>query len=493
MRRVNKVLLLYPPTTIGKKHSAKMHALPLGVASIASILKNDYQVSVLDATMEGYQQDVTVEQNSKFMRFGLSFEEIQSRIMAFAPDFVGISCLLSLQYPTVEKICQDIKKINKNIYVAIGGPHPSSLARRIMENDRNVDFVVIGEGEYSMRELLAAINQGEGFCAIDGLAFRKDDKVFLNPKTKFIEDLDEIPFPDRELFPLEKYKSMFSFWGLYHKGKSFASLLTSRGCSAGCIYCQSSLHWGSRFRARSVQNVLKEMEGLLENNINVFYFADDNLTQDTGRAKTLFREIIRQRLDISWIAPHGMSVWTLDDEMISLMKESGCLEVTFGIESGNQDVLSKIIKKPLDLKHVEKIVKAAKKNKINTNAFFVFGFPGETKEDIRQTVAFARRLNLDRAFFFSATPFPGTELHKICLEKGYIQPDYDAVYNEIFSPKFETPEFTKKYLEKILSRCYMFKMLTDFLFRPLSFVSIWGPVIKSKLSNLFKRKYRRNP
>jgi anaerobic magnesium-protoporphyrin IX monomethyl ester cyclase len=360
-----------------------------------------------------------------------------------------------------------------------------------MKNNTSVDFIIIGEGEFTLRELLGTLNDKKSLSDIDGLAFRQNDSIIINPRTKFIENINEIPFPSRELFPFEKYISTWSFWALPRKGYRTASLVTSRGCPIKCIFCPSSIYWGEKYRVRSVENILSEMQSLIDTyKINNFQFIDDNLTLNKERAKQLFSKIIERKLNISWFAPNGISVWTLDEEMVSLMKKSGCYEFTLAIESGNQDVLTKIVKKPLDLEHVKGAVKIVKKYKINTCSFFVLGFPGEKKEQIKETISFARRLKLDRYIFFCATPFPGTEMYEICKREGYISNDYDGIYNELVSPKFETPDFTRKELGSLLRSSYRYSILTYFLKHPVKFFLVWGPLIKYILSHLYgKNKF----
>ncbi|MFH1413611.1 MAG: radical SAM protein [Candidatus Omnitrophota bacterium] len=471
---IKNVLLIYPPTVTEKRFYTKMVSLPLGIAYIASMLKDDYRISILDASVEGYDKEISVAEDRTFFRFGLDFDQIKQKVKELSPDCVGISCMLSLQYPSVRKICRDIKDINKGIHLLLGGPYPSYYAAEIMSRNRDVDFIIRGEGEYATRDLFSAINQGESLSEIDGLCFRKDDQFIVNPKRTFIENLDQLPFPDRGLFSLEKYNAHQPFWAIPVKGKKYTSLVTSRGCPTRCSFCYSSTYWGMQYRARSVENVISEIEELIHKyEVTNFHFVEDNLTLDRQRAKNLFKEIINRKLDISWCAPNGVCLWTLDEELIALMKQSGCYELNFGIESGSQEVLNKIIKKPLNLKEAERIIRELKKNKIFASGYFILGFPGETKEDIRKTVAFERKLNLDRSIFFSATPFAGTALYQTCKEQGYISSDYDESFNEIFSAKFNNHDMTKEELDRLIMICYGLHILKNFLSHPFRWRQLW--------------------
>lgn len=487
--RIKNILLIYPPTVSEKLFYTKMVSLPLGLAYIASVLKDEFNVSALDASVEGYVHETTLPQDRDFFQFGLEHNEIKKRIEAAAPDFVGISCLLSVQYPSVLKICRDVKNIDRSIMVAIGGPHPSFAARAILEKNQDVDFVVIGEGEYTVRDLLRSLNKGESLSGLDGLAYRDNGSVYVNPKRKFIEYLDDLPFPSRELFLMEKYNAHPPFWAIPRKGQNYASLVTSRGCPTRCSFCQSSVYWGVRYRQRSVENVLAEMEYLqARHKVTNFHFVDDNLTLDRQRAKTLFQEFIRRDWRISWCAPNGVCLWTLDEELIDLMKQSGCYELNFGIESGSPEVLRKIVKKPLDLEKAQRMIKRIKQNKMHTCGFFNLGFPGEKIEDIQATLELAKRLNLDRSIFFTPTPFAGTALYETCRKEGYITADYDESYNELFSPKFENEQFKKKELDKIIILAYGYHIFRYFLRHPMKCLEVWGPFLRYTFLHLLGLK-----
>jgi anaerobic magnesium-protoporphyrin IX monomethyl ester cyclase len=483
---INKVLLIHPPTVTEKKYYTKMISFPMGLAYIASVLKNEgYEIGMIDASLEGYTDDATVEENPKFIRFGLDPSILRKRIEEFAPDFVGISCMLSLQYPVVRRICQDIKALDRDIAVALGGPYPSYFAKDIISDNKDIDFIVIGEGEYSIRELLAAINKGKGLADIDGLAFRKNGQVFVNPKSSYIENLDELPFPERELLPMRQYNVYPPFWAIPLKGQKTTSLVTSRGCPVRCSFCYSSVYWGPYYRKRSVVNVLSEMEQLItKHGITNFHFVEDNLTFDRERAINLFKEIIKRKIKISWSAPNGVCLWTLDEEMIGLMKQSGCYALNFGIESGSQDILSKVVHKPLDLKKAEGIIREIKRNRIFTLGYFIFGFPGETKQDIQKTRTLVKKLALDRNIYFTATPFAGTELFRRCQEQKCIGTPYDESFNELFSAKFETSQFKKAELDRIILNNYRFDCFRFFLHHPLKWKMIWWPIIRYKIRSL---------
>lgn len=473
-RKIEKVLLIFPPTRV-IRGGFKLSQPPLGIAYLAAVIKNDYQVKILDAALEGFRNELIINQD--FIRFGLSPQDIGKEIEKYSPDVVGISCLSSSHYPAVEEICKLTKKIDEKIITMTGGTHPTFLAEECLRN-QDLDFIVLGEGEYTFRELLKRIKNGKDFTGIDGLAFKENGNIRIAPKTKYIEQLDELPYPARELLPMDKYHRLNIPHGAVAKSKMNTSLITSRGCRAKCIFCSSAKFWGNRYRLRSAENVLNEVEHLVKDyGIKEIHFEDDNLTLDKERARQIFQGLIDRRLNILWNAPNGIAMWTLDDGLLELMKRSGCYEFTMGIESGDQQTLSKIIKKPLNLKKVESLVKTMKRLKIRTHSFFIVGFPGETKAQMRNTFNLAKKLRLQFAEFFIAYPLPGTRLYEICKEKGYLKKGFSFTEVEFLNPTINTPEFSAEEVWKLVSREYLLYNLGLLLRNPIRFFIRYGRII----------------
>jgi len=198
---IKDVLLIMPPATIAGEYTKEIQP-PLGLAYVAACMEKDYNVKVLDAACEGWNEER--KESDNLVTYGLSFENIKESIKDFNPDVVGVSCLYSMQYKNAHKVCRITKELDKDILTIVGGAHPTVLPQKTLE-DTNVDFVILGEGESSTKELLDAIQRGEMISDIDGIAFRSQGEIIVNPKTKFIQDLDKIPFPARHLLPMQKY------------------------------------------------------------------------------------------------------------------------------------------------------------------------------------------------------------------------------------------------------------------------------------------------
>ncbi len=420
--QIEKVMLIFPPlrmSTVGDK----IVCPPMGLAYLASMIRDRYEVKILDATALGREQERSVSWN--FFEYGLSVDQIVAEVEKFAPQVVGISCLFSFHFLVIKELCERIKNISSRIVTVTGGTHPSFLPEASLRSAPGLDFIVLGEGEESFPELLKALEKGSGFEQIDGLAWRENSSVRINPKTRFIEDLDRIPFPSRDLLPMEKYFEINVPFMFYSRSPRNTSFLTSRGCPFQCAFCSSCHFWGNRVRYRSIENVMQELRELKRRyRVEEIKFEEDNLLLNRERAKKLFRAMIEEKLNLYWNMPNGAYIMSLlDEELVSLMKQSGCFEVTMAFESGDQQVLDNIIKKPLDLTKAERAVKILRDHDIEINSFFIVGLPGETREQIKNTLRLQRRLKLDHAFTFVFNPLPGSALYSECVDKKYIDPE----------------------------------------------------------------------
>lgn len=466
-----KILLIQPPFTILRTENKKCHP-PLGLAYLASSLKDSFEVKVLDALAVGYDRNEFLDR--EYLRYGMTFEDIGKKIREFSPDAVGVSCLFSNQIKNVYEVFKIVKKINNKIITVMGGAHPSAVPEESLR-DKNLDFAIIGEGEATLKRLLQALETKKELSDIEGLAFKVNGQAVISPRKRYAESLDRIAFPDWDILPLEKYYKINNPHGSPARRVPYLPMITSRGCPFKCIFCSVHNLWGNNYRKRSAENILQELEYLVHKfGVREILFEDDNLTFDRERAKKIFQGIINKRLDIVWSTPNGVALYTLDDEVLELMKASGCYSVSVGIESGDEFVLKNIIEKPVVLSKVNPVIDKAKRLGLETTAFFVVGFPGENHTHISNTFSFAENLKADNVNFFFATPLPGTRLLELCREKGLVKGD--LVYSGLRSdkPYFDTEYLSREKLVFMVNREKL-KLFFSFLFRnPRSFFSKFG-------------------
>ncbi|HUV67639.1 MAG TPA: radical SAM protein [Sedimentisphaerales bacterium] len=462
---IERMMLVQPPYTIFWDEP-KDCPPPLGLAYLAAVLEPLLDVHVLDAAAEGYATET--EGGDGRFTYGLTDAGIRAVLADFQPHVVGVSCHASAQWNNAHRMCRLAKYVSPDIITVMGGAHPSGAPQQTLA-DPCVDYVVVGEGEVALMALVKALATGQPPADVEGLGFRDGEHVVLVPRHHYIDDLDALPLPARHLLPMERYFAIDRPHGSLSRRIPNTSLITSRGCPAHCIFCCIHTISGRKFRARSPQNVLDELESLVRDyGVREVQFEDDNLTFDRERALAIFDGMIERRLDLAWVAPNGLATWRMDEELLAAMKASGCYRVHLAVESGDPDVLRHIIHKPLQLNQVVKIVGAAKRLGLAVDAFFVVGFPGETKEQIRRTFAFARSLDVDTANVFIATPYPGTELEEISRAKGYLG-DIPFDHLRVKRGSITTPEFTSAELERMVSRHMLWQTLHQ-LTRPRIFV-----------------------
>lgn len=364
---------------------------PLGIMYLASYLSNTMrdkiQIKILDTRL--YPDDIQI---------------VINYLDNFKPDIVGISAI-TLEAENLLKIANLIKTISRNIPVIAGGPHVSYFTDKILDSPF-IDFGVIDEGEITFYELINTLYDGGSFDDIKGIVFKKNGIITKTQQRPYMEDLDALPFPAWDLIEYEKYAKLPSQSNI--GVRPYMSLLTSRGCPFHCIFCYNIRD--KKFRARTPLNVINEMKVLTEKyNIRDFEIIDDVANFDRNRYKDILKNIISNGLDVRLSFPTGIRVDLLDEETISLMKNAGTAELTVAIETASKR-LQRLIHKNVNLEKAKHIINFAVSKELFVRGTFVFGFPTETKDEIKSTINFACKLKLQVAIFLIATPFPGTEL-----------------------------------------------------------------------------------
>jgi magnesium-protoporphyrin IX monomethyl ester (oxidative) cyclase len=428
---------------------------PLGIAYLAAELVKKHSVDILDCMIEDPKPKPI--SNGRCL-VGLNWEKIKERLKDISPDIVGISCAYSSQYHNAVKFAELVKKCDKKAITVLGGAHPSALPEDTLKNPY-IDFIVVGESEDSFVKLVDALKEGKDVKLIAGIGYKNNDKIIINKKMGYKKNIDELPFPARHLFLMEKYFRYGKEHAFYSKNHPSTTLITSRGCPGKCVYCSIHSVFGSVWRARSPSNVEKELEYLKERyHIKEVHFEDDNLTLDKDRMMLICDKMIRNNLKLSWTTPNGVSIKHLDEELIKKMKEAGCYRMFIGVESGNQRVLNEVIKKNLLLTKVEEIIRLLKKYKLKITGFFVIGFPGESKECIEDTIKFVTKHDFDAISLSIASPYPGTELYNIC-EKNNLITDHDLSKCNPYHAMISTQDFNCKEIAKLRNKaCFKFQL-----------------------------------
>ncbi len=394
-----------------------------GVAYLSSYLKSKgVHVDLYDERMDGPDRLVELLRNKY--------------------DLVGVTSF-SYSLPHVYALIDRIKAHSK-APVVIGGPHVSVSHLKVLK-DTAVDFAIKNEGELTTLHLLDVLKSPQpNFAEVQGLLWRNGSEYVENCDRPLIQNLEELPYPDYESFGIERYPC--------YQVKAIP-LITQRGCPYKCTFCSVPLTMGSGFRSRSAVESVKEIEYWYNKGWRHFQINDDVFNLHPQRVMDICRIIIEKDLKITWELWNGMRVNAVTEELLTLMKQSGCRLVNFGCESGNPRVL-KVIKKGLNKEMVVKAVTLTKKVGIPSSVGFIAGHPTETYEEALESLKYAKSLPATFINFNNATPYPGTELFKFVEEHArLLVPNYltDMSYNSKY-PIFETDEFTKEQRMKIIKK-----------------------------------------
>ncbi len=424
-----KVLFVIPwmKSLFGDEYVTPGHP-HVGIAYLSSVTKREgHEVKIYDQGIE--------KNDSKLVH----------SIETFNPDIIGITAF-SYCYNYVLYLINQIKDIT-NIPIIIGGPHVSAVKKQILLDTR-ADFAMKGEGEVSFIHFLNKLSEGKlRFEEVDGLIWRDDlGEIIENKDQSLIKDLDLLPFPDYENFKLENYS--------YYTKKTLP-IITSRGCPYGCNYCSVQLSMGRGFRPRSSQNVVDELEYWYRKGFISFEFNDDCFSLDIERAKEICKLIIIKDLKIKWQLYNGIRVDRINEELLKLMKESGCIFISYGCESGDQDIINNI-GKGITLEQVKNAVELTNKVGIKNSVNFIIGHPGETYQKAMNTIEFADKLPTNFVNVYNLIPYPGTILYEWINKNGTwlftMRDILENIGSRDLKPVFETPEFTKEERIKALKK-----------------------------------------
>jgi len=326
-------------------------------------------------------------------------------------DLVGLTATTPT-FRSAELLCRLVKE-NSSAITILGGIH-ATIAPEECAKSGFIDYVVRGEGEETIAELVTALEKNKEVKKIKGLSFKNKGKVIHTPNRELIKNLDEIPFPARHLFNHQKYTYPDSLLN------PVMPIMTSRGCPHGCTYCCTKLIFSRRVRFRSAKNVVDEIECLIKRyGVKEIHFWDDNFTLNKQRVFEIRDELKKRKIKLNFAFPNGLRVDQVDEEILRCLKEMGVYSMAFGVESGNQIILDNV-KKGTNIAQIEKAYSLAKKLGFETWGFFMLGLPGETEETIKKTISFAKKINPDVAKFHILKPFPGTEVFNELKEKGLI-------------------------------------------------------------------------
>ena len=446
-----KILLIQPP--IQDFYQTSIRTQPIGLAYLAtSLMRHGHEVEILDCQTEkkrsipipselSYLKDFypfndrnPFKLYSGYYHFGMGWDEIRKKIEDSRADVFGISSNFTPYHGEALEIARIIKEWNRRKIVVMGGAHVSCDPDGVLKNPL-VDYVILGEGEIRFQLLLEQIEKGkiERIEEIDGIGYRVNGEIRISPLKNFVKDLDSLPYPARELLDLGRYQM---------KKKRSIMIITSRGCPHGCAYCSTHLVMGASFRTRSPEAILEEMmECRNRYGIQIFDIEDDNFTFDQERAKRLMALIIEtfgeQVLELT--AMNGVSFASLDGKLLRLMKRAGFHTINLSFVSTDPST-KKRMGRPVAETDFDDILEEAEKVSLNVIAYAIFGMPGQTIEEMVNTLIYlmGKRVLIGPSVYY---PTPGTNLFRKCKEMG-ILPSHSSQWRSSALP-IETKEFNR--------------------------------------------------
>lgn len=389
-----KILLMHPAAQVDLKIQEGLKYPPLGLAFLSSVARNKgYSVQLFDAN---------IEKNP--------LRKLEKILKEYAPDVVGIS-FTSLLAESAHFLAGFIKQLRPEVTIIAGGYHPTVMPLDVI-NDSNFDFIVVGEGENTFVEWLDKYEADEnGYEMIDGLVYKKGNEIIQTKTRKLIPDIDSIPVPSYDLLNLTCYSSLVS------TRKPFTTFIRSRGCPFRCIFCGVQKMFGCKYRCQSPEKTISDIDTLVRDfRIKEILFKDSDFLIDRSNVEALCELLAKRKYDLVWSC--NARVDTVNEQVLKLMKRAGCKIITYGIESGNQDILNNL-KKDITLAQTREAIDLTKKAGIQCTANIIFGSPGETRETVEQTLRFVKQLDPDYASFTYLTAFPGSILYDEALRNNW--------------------------------------------------------------------------
>jgi radical SAM superfamily enzyme YgiQ (UPF0313 family) len=415
--RYRKVLLLFPDYKGG--HYGALRP-PAGLGYIAETLKAaNIDYDVFD------------------MAVGYSVSDLKQKIASFNPDLVGVS-LMSLLYKRSYEIVNIIKQADSSIHIIAGGPHVSTLREKVLDDCPDLDYGAVLEGEQLMLELC----RGEELSSIKGLIYRDGEDIVFTGERPFIDNLDDVPFPQYDKFPLSRYVT------------EEIGIVSSRGCPYGCIYCPVKTAIGRKWRKRGAGRIVDEISYWNNRGYRQFSILDDNFTFDQNRVIDFCNMMGDNEFEgVELNCNNGIRADRVNYKILKRMREAGFAYLAFGVEGGNDKIL-KNINKGTTIESVETAIRDALKLGYKITLFFIVGSPGETMDDINDSIKLALKYPVFDVRFYNLIPFPNSKLFDWVEEHDYftMTPDYylNSLSHWDNEPVFETPDLSRRERAKAL-------------------------------------------
>ncbi len=431
-----KVLIINPPAYQGidfvregrceqRMSSFQYCMAPISLPSIAGLLlKNKMDVKIIDCIAEKMDADALLK-----------------LVNDYRPDLTILN-MATASYDGDRIIAKQIKEKTNTHLTAIGN-QVTSLPDMVL-NETELDSVVIGEPEFTILDLAERLGGDRNLSEVEGIHFKQNGRVTANPRRAYIENLDDLPFPARHLLDNQKY-----FLPVINQ--PYTLLISSRGCKFNCIFCTAHQYYGKKLRLRSPERVLQEIDEIInKHKIKNITMWSDTFTLNREFVMEVCKGIIKHKFDVQWMT--NSRVDTVDPEMLNMMRKANCIGISYGIESGVQEILNNV-KKGTTVEQISKAIGWTKAAGIESLAHVIFGLPGETPQTIEQTIKFIKKIDPDYAQFYCAIPFPGTKFYEMANKNNWIISRDWSKY-ELNQVVISTPQLSAEELKEAKVKAY---------------------------------------
>jgi len=452
-----KILFLVPPETISLESSVpkaleggKGYYPKLGLLYVAAYYERETgnRPVFIDCPPENVSQ-----------------EELSRRVKEIQPDMVAMS-IMTFNLLDALHTARILKRDHPNLKICLGGPHVNLYPKETLHQSE-IDYVVFGEGEKIFASLIQALESSDTLKSIKGLGWKENGKGHINPAETELLDLNELPFPARHLVDVSSYKHIIG------EGRQFFTIQATRGCPAACSFCDIRK---TKFRVRSPESVVNEIQQLVEMGVDDLFFVDDTITIDKKNVLEICDLIVKRNIKIHFKI--SARVDTINKEVIRALKKAGCYRIHYGIESASPKHL-KYLQKGQTPEKVERACKMTRDAGMGFFAYMMIGIPHETKEEMFATVDFAKKLKPDYAQFSICTPYPKVELYYQMLHEGIVPEDYWQEFAENpsadFKIKFWNKDFSEEELRDLQDECHArFYRSPTYLMKQITKLRSWS-------------------
>jgi radical SAM superfamily enzyme YgiQ (UPF0313 family) len=458
------ILFATPPVSLAERYGslaeAGSSAPALGILMLAAVARRaGYPCGVIDAAA-----------------LNLDLSTLLARIEAARPRVLALSAT-TLAIVHAARLAELVRERLPETRIVVGGPHASAVPAETLRRYPAFDAAVVGEGEETLLELLPALTEGGSPAGVRGIAWRDGEEVRLSDRRPYLKDLDSLPMPAWDL--LEGFPGRYAPAAFKTRQLPAASLVTSRGCPNRCIFCDRSV-FGASCHTYSADYVVAMIERLHRDfGVREFAFEDDTFVTFRPRLVAICEQLIARRLPISWSCLGRVNHVTAPT--LALMRRAGCWQVSYGIESGSEAILA-TIRKETNLAQIREALRLSHAAGLLTKGFFIVGHPGETRETLARTIAFALELPLNDVSVTMLTPFPGTELYERAAEFGRLDPDWSrmSLLNTVFVPHGLTEEELVRAQAELIRRFYLRpRVVASYLGRALANPAMIGALARS--------------